>query len=53
MTGEELDELMKSLKVLSNGDIITPEGEVVGHCDISEMLDNTQYGISIKYEQVF
>lgn len=48
MTGEELDNLMKSLKVLPNGDIVTPDGKVVGHCDMSKLTDNTVYGISIK-----
>ena len=48
MTGEELDRLLESLKVLPTGDIVTPDGKVVGHCDMSKITDNVVYGITIK-----
>lgn len=33
---KEFEEIMKHLTVMRNGDIVTPDGNVVGHIDIDE-----------------
>ena len=49
----EFEEIMKHLTLRRNGDIVTPDGKVVGHADLDEdawkeLFDDTPMAISIK-----
>lgn len=50
---QEFEEMMKHLTLIPNGDIVTAEGEVVGHADLSDdFYSMTAYAISIKGDTI-